>query len=234
MMPKSYYLTLGVSSTESTRGIREAFRDLAKRYHPDHMGPARVNFFQEIVEAYHVLADPERRSQYDRGLYHAGITAAAPPASTFVGIGDQANLPLATAVLRSLSAENPAFQAALARVSAHLTAAQVTTEKTPEGLNALVILSPGEAAQGGVVYLAVPSCSPCERCGGSGREELFPCARCDGEGLLEQEEMVRIPIPPRVGDGTLMEVPLRGLGIHNFYLRLHIRVALENPRAGLR
>jgi len=234
MMPKSYYLMLGVSRTESTRGIREAFRDLAKRYHPDHMGPARANFFQEIVEAYHVLADPERRSQYDRGLYHAGIKAAAPSESIFVGMGNQTNLPLATSVLRILSAKNATFQAALARVSAQLTEARVIRRETPEGLNALVILSPDEATQGGVVFLAVPSCSPCERCGGSGREDLFPCAWCDGEGLLEEEEMVRIHIPSRVGDGTLMEVPLRGLGIHNFYLRLHIRVALEEPRSGLR
>ena len=69
MLRKSYYLTLGVSRNESSHGIREAFRELAQRYHPDRIGPARLHFFQEILEAYHVLADPVRRSEYDRSLY---------------------------------------------------------------------------------------------------------------------------------------------------------------------
>jgi molecular chaperone DnaJ len=47
---------------------------------------------------------------------------------------------------------------------------------------------------------------------------------CDGEGLLEEQETVRVHVEPNVGDGTVMEVPLRGLGVHNFYLRLHIRI----------
>ena len=232
MLRKSYYLTLGVSRNESAHGIREAFRELATRYHPDRTGPARLRFFQEILEAYHVLADPVRRSEYDRGLYHAAAKAAPSSASISVGAGEQRNLPLARSVLRILAIKSAAFDAALARASANLTAVQASSREYPEGLNVGVILSPDEAAQGGVIFLAVPSCSPCERCGGSGREEFFPCSRCDGEGLLEEEEMVRIHVPPRVGDATLIELPLRGLGIHNFYLRLHIRVAPEtaHPR----
>jgi molecular chaperone DnaJ/curved DNA-binding protein len=49
--------------------------------------------------------------------------------------------------------------------------------------------------------------------------------RCDGAGLLEGEEVVRVVVPPLVGDATLLEVPLRGLGVHHFYLRLHLRIA---------
>ena len=43
--------------------------------------------------------------------------------------------------------------------------------------------------------------------------------------MIEEEETVRVQIPPLVRDGTILEVPIRGLGIHNFYLRLHIRIA---------
>ena len=42
--------------------------------------------------------------------------------------------------------------------------------------------------------------------------------------MKEEEERVRIQIPPMVHDYTLREIPLRGLGIHNLYLRLYIRV----------
>lgn len=225
---KSYYMVLGVSRTESAHGIREAFRDLAKRYHPDRVGPARLRFFQEILEAYHILADPERRSQYDRGLYHAGA-GGSPSAPAFAGAGAPGSLPQKTSVLRNLSIKDAPFEAALARVSGSLTGGEATKE-FPEGLNAAVILSPEEARQGGLILVAVPSCSPCEGCGGSGREGLFPCSWCDGEGLLEEEETVRIHVPPGVNDATLMELPLRGLGVHNFYLRVNIRVAPERDR----
>src|SRR5262245_32298421 len=232
MLRKSYYLTLGVSRTESVHGIREAFRELAQRYHPDRLGPARLHFFQEILEAYHVLGDPARRSQYDRDLSRIGGTAGPSSVSVSAFAGEQRNLPLPRSILRVLTIRNAAFEAALARVSGRLTAAKVGSKEYADGLAAGVVLSPDEAARGGVIFLAVPSCSPCGRCGGSGRQELFPCELCDGEGVLEEKEIVRVHIPPGVSDVTLLEVPLRGLGIHNFYLRLHIRVVSETTRAG--
>jgi molecular chaperone DnaJ len=232
MLRKSYYLTLGVSRNESAHGIREAFRELAQRYHPDRLGPAHLHFFQEILEAYHVLADPVRRSEYDRALYRAGARGVPSSISISAGAGERRNLPLPRSVLRVLTVRNAAFEAALARVSGRLTAAEVSSKEYPDGLAAGVILSADEAAQGGVIFLAVPSCSPCERCGGSGRKDLFPCESCDGEGLIEEEEIVRIHVPPGVSDVTRLEVPLRGLGIHNFYLRLQIRVVFETTRPG--
>jgi len=231
MLRKSYYLTLGVSRNESAHGIREAFRELAQRYHPDRLGPSRLHFFQEILEAYHVLADPVRRSEYDRALTRAGARGVPSSVSISAG-GEQRNLPLPRSILRVLTVKNASFEAALARVSGRLTAAEVSSKEYPDGLAAGVILSADEAAQGGVIFLAVPSCSPCGGCGGSGREELFPCEWCDGEGLIEEEEIVRIYVPPGVSDVTVLEVPLRGLGIHNFYLRLHIRVVSEKARPG--
>jgi hypothetical protein len=40
--------------------------------------------------------------------------------------------------------------------------------------------------------------------------------------MIEREEVVHILVPPETPSGAIFEVPLRGLGIHNFYLRLHI------------
>jgi molecular chaperone DnaJ len=223
MLRKSYYLTLGIPYSESTEGIRQAFREIVKRYHPDRVGPERLRFFQEIVEAYHVLADPDRRRDYDRGLFDAEAMAAeAAPVS--MSPGGQGDLPQAMSVLRNLSVKDAPFEAALARVSGSLTAAEVSGKEICRGLNTVVLLSPDEGVQGGILCVAVPSCSPCERCRGSGQEGLFPCSACDGEGLIEEEETVRVHVPPLVADGTVMNIPLRGLGVHNFYLRLQIRV----------
>jgi molecular chaperone DnaJ len=94
-----------------------------------------------------------------------------------------------------------------------------------ESLNIEVILSPEEAAKGVVVPVAVPVFYNCRQCGGSGRDWLFPCVDCNAQGIIEEEETVRVCIPPMVADRVVIEVPIHGLGIHNFYLRLHIRIS---------
>jgi molecular chaperone DnaJ len=230
MLRKSYYLTLGIPPNESAAGIRQAFRQIVKRYHPDRVGHDRLRFFQEIVQAYHVLGDPERRLHYDQGLSHADAGDARSQESLLGECGGTENLPQSIPVLRAVQIKDAPFEAALALVSGTLTAQHPSREYC-QGLNATVVLSPEEASHGGVVWLSVPSCSPCERCGGSGREGVFPCTLCDGEGLIEEQEKVRVLVPAMVPDGTVMNLPLRGLGVHNFYLRLQIRVAYRGAGA---
>jgi curved DNA-binding protein CbpA len=65
---KNYYFILGVPRTATARDILRAYRDLAKLYHPDRVGPQGTATFQDIVEAYAVLSDPERRRHYNQSL----------------------------------------------------------------------------------------------------------------------------------------------------------------------
>lgn len=65
---KDYYQTLGVSRTANEKELKQAFRKLAKKYHPDanRDDPNAEARFKEINEAYEVLSDKEKRSMYDR------------------------------------------------------------------------------------------------------------------------------------------------------------------------
>lgn len=66
-MGKDYYKILGVDKKASEDEIKRAYRKLALKYHPDKGGGAEAeNKFKEISEAYRVLSDTEKRSQYDR------------------------------------------------------------------------------------------------------------------------------------------------------------------------
>jgi molecular chaperone DnaJ len=226
MKTKTDYLVLGVSPNESSGGIRQAFRELVKRYHPDRIGPHGLRVFQEIVEAYHVLADPERRRHYDRGLLHAEPRMRMPdlPISLYPDQPSPSLVPQVTFPIRCIPQGHAAFEAAFARVVRSFTAPSAPREETWEGIDIQAIVSPDEAEKGGATFLTVPSCEPCRDCGGSGRAGLSVCEACDGAGLLAREETVRVFVPPRVGDATLLELPLRGLGVHHFYLRLHLRV----------
>ena len=64
---KDYYQTLGVSRGSSEKEIKQAYRKLARQYHPDvNTGDRKAEQrFQEINEAYEVLSDAENRKRYD-------------------------------------------------------------------------------------------------------------------------------------------------------------------------
>lgn len=71
---RDYYAILGVSRNTTTEQIKEAYRRLVKKYHPDrHPSPEAEEMLKLINEAYHVLSDPVRRAEYD-ALYDTIIS----------------------------------------------------------------------------------------------------------------------------------------------------------------
>ncbi len=77
MAGKNYYLILGISSTATESDIKNAYRRLAKSYHPDLYG-SNHNPFLDIQEAYSVLSDPVSRRRYDESTGKSRLTAKRP------------------------------------------------------------------------------------------------------------------------------------------------------------
>jgi hypothetical protein len=69
-MRQDYYTVLGVSSTASAEEIRQAYRQLARQWHPDANpdDPRAADYFKTLNEAYRVLGTPEFRAAYDDAL----------------------------------------------------------------------------------------------------------------------------------------------------------------------
>lgn len=65
---RDYYEVLGIPKGADQKAIKDSFRQLALKYHPDrNKSPDAEEKFKEIAEAYAILSDPKKRSQYDSG-----------------------------------------------------------------------------------------------------------------------------------------------------------------------
>jgi curved DNA-binding protein len=89
---KDYYSTLGVAKTSTGKEIKQAYRKLARKHHPD-VNPGdntAESKFKEINEAYEVLGDPEKRKKYDElganwRMYEQAGAAGGPGAASRAG-----------------------------------------------------------------------------------------------------------------------------------------------------
>jgi DnaJ-class molecular chaperone len=246
MANRDYYVVLGVSREESPAGIRAAFRERAKRLHPDHAGGDATPAFQEVQKAYEVLSDPERRRAYNRTLAPASpgprrvqtrprrgeplIPHPAPlvaePVVPEPRVPHRGRSPLedALSLLDDAGTVRPGVEPLLERLQRNFTHVGVPKSERPEAVNVEVLLTPDEAAIGGELPIAVPVLERCWRCHGGGYDWFFPCDACGGEGVVEAERLVHVEIPPHAVQGATIEVPLTTLGIDNLYLRVRARI----------
>ncbi|MFC2598426.1 MAG: DnaJ domain-containing protein, partial [Actinomyces massiliensis] len=88
-MTKDFYAVLGVAKDADSAAIKKAYRNLAKKYHPDRNpdDAAAAEKFKEIGEAYAVLSDSKEREQYDAIRSMAGGGARFTPGADGGGAG---------------------------------------------------------------------------------------------------------------------------------------------------
>jgi molecular chaperone DnaJ len=222
MPAKNYYAVLGVSRSESPAGIRAAYHELARRIHPDIIGPVGTSRFQDINEAYEVLSDPARRRAHD-------LEFEEPERGTEVPVRRRPPAPAAAPEPMSLFGQpeqtRPSFDAFRERYLRNFTGWHVPKPEQAESLTLDVVLSPAEAFYGCTIPVGVPVFGACPECGGTGQVFPFRCMECAGSGLMEEQRTLRVRVPPRVRPGTVLEVPLAMFGIGNLYLRVQVSMS---------
>ncbi len=258
MAKRDYYDILGVPREADEGELKKAYRQLALQYHPDrNPGDKKAEErFKEINEAYAVLSDPDKRTQYDRFGTVAGpggFDASDLGFGTifddlfegFFGGGGRGGR-------RSRARRGEDLQYDL----------QISLEEAAAGLETKVQiprfehcetchgsgLEPGAKretcsacrGQGQVRFSQgfLTVARTCPQCGGEGEVVKHPCKKCRGEGRQRREHLLEIKIPPGVKDGDQLRLAGEGeAGLHggptgDLYVVIRLRPHLFFIRHG--
>jgi molecular chaperone DnaJ len=224
---RDHYLMLGISRRENFSGIREAYRELAKQFHPEQAGPDAIDKFRDLQQAYENLSDPEKKKAYDRDLERNEIIGESSPEPITYPSRPRPEFraPGSLSLLRDFRSISPSFEPLYERFVRNFTKREIPKGERIEALNVDLALSPEESSQGGTVAVGVPVFFTCSECYGTGHEWLFPCANCAGCGIVEAEKTIPVWIPPGLSERSVIEVPIHRLGIHNLFLRFQILIS---------
>jgi len=215
-MSRNCYIVLGINRGADLEKIKRAYRTIAKSSHPDvSRSEETAERFREAQRAYEILSDREKRRQYDDELAREGTRI------------EIQRVPEEIRRQRSESIE---------RVNDHLT-------ETDEFFNGFLsgfydrrrgregkdlyyeaVLSPSEAAKGGLFPITVPVMENCSRCRGNGwLGDLF-CPYCLGRGRINDEREFSLSIPPQVKNGTEIVLSLEDIGLRNTSLYILVTI----------
>lgn len=237
MANKDYYDILGISKGASDDEIKKAYRKLAMKYHPDRNPDNKEaeEKFKDINEAYQVLSDPQKKSQYDQfgttdfnggfggsgGFDFSGMGGFEDIFDSFFGGGFSSrrrNGPERGADLEYTL--NLTFEEAVFGVEKEISISKNENCENCNGTGS----KPGSNAKtcdkcggtGQVRYQrntplgSFVSTATCDKCNGTGKVITDPCSHCHGKGTVRKNKKVKIKIPAGVDTGNVL--PLRGQG----------------------
>ena len=198
---RDYYEVLGVSPDAGADEIKRAYRQLARRYHPDISGDDRGLAFKELSRAYDVLRDSSHRRHYHRALSNQGAEAGTTWFSDEVAI----DFPSVASVLDRMR-------------DAFFTAEPAIT------LSAEMTVTPREAFAGVTVPFDVPLRRTCPRCGGRGEVWNEWCATCAGLGEVAAAHAVQVHVPAGVSHGDTFRFSLTPPGAPSTVVEVRIAI----------
>jgi molecular chaperone DnaJ len=202
-LEKDFYAVLGVARTASQSEIKKAYRDLARKLHPDHNpgDTAAEERFKAVSEAYDVLSDANRRKEYDemRQLFDAGaFRRSSQGAGSGAGTGgmpfDLSDLLGEQGATGGQFGGGANFSDLFGSLFTGNRAGRRTSAAGPargRDIEAEVTLDFDDAVNGATLPLTLHSPGVCETCHGSGAapgSKPRTCPVCRGSGLVTNNQ----------------------------------------------
>jgi molecular chaperone DnaJ len=234
---RDYYEVLGVDKQASDAEIKKAYRRLAKKYHPDVNKDDKEAEakFKEASEAYEVLSDPQKRSQYDQ-FGHAGMDPngfGGFGGFDFGGVGDIFESFFGGGFGRTTrSRTGPqkgsdikhtteiSFKQAAFGVEKDISINRAEVCSTCEGTGAKEGTSPSTCTycngsgqiqyQQSTILGQFVNIKTCDVCHGEGKVITDPCTTCKGRGRVRKNIKIKLKVPAGIDDGQT--ISLRGEG----------------------
>lgn len=237
-MPANYYETLGVAKGASQDEIKKAFRKLAHKYHPD-KGTGDEAKFKEINEAYQVLSDEKKRSQYDQyGQTFSGQQGGGPQGGGFEGFdfsgfggggfedlfGDMfggGRTRRSSGRGQDIQVEiEIGFEDMVRGVQREVRLRKYVTCQTCKGsggepdseqVTCTTCNGNGQVRKTMQTILgAFQQVVTCDDCQGKGKKHSKKCHVCHGHGRVQEEESITIDVPAGIETGQMLSLEGRG------------------------
>ncbi len=210
MAGKDYYQILGVNRNASEKEIKQAYRRLARKHHPD-LNPGDKSAearFKEINAAYEVLSNPEKRKKYDR------FGDQWEYAEQFAKAGGQRGVrwDFGKSGATFEYGDPKEFGDILSSLfgDAGVGSRMKRGPQRGQDMESPVEVSLEEAYRGSRRVIQLQTAEPCTACGGTGRVGNRVCTICDGTGGKVIPRRLEVKIPPGVRDGSRIRMAGEG------------------------
>lgn len=185
-----YYEVLGVERNATQKQIKDAYRRLARKYHPDvNPDPKAADKFKEVGEAYEVLSNPEKRAQYDRFGHAAFEGVGGSGARAYQGVTiDLEDIFGGGGGFGGFEDIFNIFGTSMGRGGA---ASRARAARQGADLQYVVDLTLEEAARGvkkTIRYHRHVTCQVCNGSGGAPGTQPTNCSVCMGRGMVGERK----------------------------------------------
>lgn len=253
IMGRDYFEILGVTRDASKEELRQAYRKMALKHHPDHNPDDKVaeERFKDVAQAYSVLSDAEKRAIYER-YGEAGLKGRG-NGDPFVGMDD------VFSQFGDIFGDFFGFgsRGRARRGEDHVVQVRITMAEAAKGIRKTLRFKTKETCPHCLGKGTAPDYTPeacsrcggtgqvrqtngfftiaqtCPACGGAGRVIRERCKYCKGTGTADVKRTLEVDIPAGVSSGDALRVPFQGHDGSNGIQAgdLYVKVLIEpDPR----